>query len=57
MSDRSSGQSSFQTVNGGISLFLLTFIIKDITISYISLKEYGILTYCKNSEFAFFLKI
>ena len=27
MSDRSSGQSSFQTVNGGISLFLLTFII------------------------------
>lgn len=27
MSDSSSGQSSFQTVNGGISLFLLTFII------------------------------
>ena len=27
MSDRSSGQSSYQTVNGGISLFLLTFII------------------------------
>ena len=27
MSDRSSKSSSFQTVNGGISLFLLTFII------------------------------
>ena len=27
MSDHSSGQSSIQTVNGGISLFLLTFII------------------------------